>query len=68
MTHNLATEFIVCSVTDVDGTIKDPNTQMDSSYEDEVLMKIVSNNKIRFTFYHSPELDEGYLITILGAV
>jgi hypothetical protein len=41
---------------------------MDSSYEDEVLMKIVSNNKIRFTFYHSPELDEGYLITILGAV
>ncbi len=68
VTHNLATEFIVCSVTDVDGTIKDPNTQMDSSYEDEVLMKIVSNNKIRFTFYHSPELDEGYLITILGAV
>ena len=55
---------------DNEGRVKPAGTQFDLNFESEVLVKIVSINKVRITFSHTDTIDEGdaFYITIMGAV
>ena len=66
--HNLTTNYVVCSIVDVDGTVKAAGGQMDMNYDIEVLLKVISNNVIELEFSHTPALNEEYYVTIMGAV
>jgi len=70
ITHGLATNYVVCSIVDNEGRVKPAGTQFDLNFESEVLVKIVSINKVRITFSHTDTIDEGdgFYITIMGAV
>ena len=76
ITHGLTTNYVVCSIVDQEGKLKPAMTQLDLNFEDEVLVKIINNNKVRITFGHisaelgGSQIDEGdgFYITIMGAV
>ena len=64
--HNLSTNFIVCSITDINGREKAANTQFDMNFEAEVLVTLISNNKIRLIFNVTFQLNDGLYVAILG--
>lgn len=67
ISHNLRTDFVICSVLDVDGSLlKGANTQLDLNFDDEVLLVKNSINEITLAFDHEPDAGETYLVTIIG--
>ena len=68
ITHPLDSESVICSVTDVDGTFVDENTQLDMNFEDHVVVTVDSPNEVTLTFNPASTLafGETYLITIIG--